>query len=388
MAKFLIKRVIPLLLLVPLPAMAQNGRIPIPFAPVVTPIVITAPGSYVVTRNLVPTPAGAAGPIIVVAVPGGPPGDVQIDLNGMILDNTPNPNDPVIRVTIAGTSEVTLRNGTLIGGSAGIEAFGPGRKLVIEDVKISDFTASAHLAGIHVLDVFNTVIRRCVIIDTVAPGPGAGIFLDGGIPRQATIEDNLIQNTADGIIATPLVAGLEISNNRLLNIQAGGPFGAAINLDGAESCLISQNTIDFVAGAAGLGTGIRLRGALGCKVYNNIVMNTSFHGIEITGGSAGHLVLNNVVRQAAFDGIFVGGSRNHIDRNLLTDNGTSGTGFGLHFGLASTDNNFGRNSAMGNPGGACAFPCSLDLCDDAGPPGAFPNWSFGDNLMPGGICPI
>ena len=44
MTKSWIKWVMPLLLLVPLPAMAVDGQIPIPFAPVVaTPILITVP---------------------------------------------------------------------------------------------------------------------------------------------------------------------------------------------------------------------------------------------------------------------------------------------------------------------------------------------------------
>ncbi|NIM63007.1 MAG: hypothetical protein GTO30_15605, partial [Acidobacteria bacterium] len=74
------KLFVPLLMLVALPAMAQNGRIPIPFAaPVATPIVITAPGSYVVTRNLVPT---GPGPIIIIALPAASTvDDVVIDLN-------------------------------------------------------------------------------------------------------------------------------------------------------------------------------------------------------------------------------------------------------------------------------------------------------------------
>ena len=103
---------------------------------------------------------------------------------------------------------MTIRNGTLVGGSTGIEAFGPARKLVVEDVKISDFTgAGGHVGGIHTLDVFNTVVRRCVIIDAV--GPLAAIFLDGGIPRQATIEDNLIQSmrTRFGRTSSPPHAG-------------------------------------------------------------------------------------------------------------------------------------------------------------------------------------
>ena len=49
-------------------------------------------------------------------------------------------------------------------------------------------------------------------------------------------------------------------------------------------------------------------------------------------------------------------------------------------GVSSVD----VGGAVGNIGGPCFFPpWSPDLCDDAGFPAAGPNWSFGDNLMPG-----
>jgi parallel beta-helix repeat protein len=393
MYRWLIRLFVPMLVLVAIPAMAVDGQIPIPFAsPIATPITITTPGSYVVTQNLVPT---GPGPIIIIAVPG-IPGDVQIDLNGFVLDNTPNAVDPVIQVIIGAASEVTVRNGALTGGSAGIEAFGPGRKLVVEDVKISDFTALGPPAGIYMLDVFNFAIRRNVIVDTAAAPGGPAIWIDGGIPRQGTIEDNLIRRTADGIISLPLAASIEISNNRLIEILPGGPFGAAINLDGAESCLIAQNT--FHGGFLGPVTGINLNFSQGCKIYNNTVVNMGNNGISLFGGSDGNLVLDNVVRSSGADGIFVDGAFNHVEGNVLTGNGAAGVaGFGLHFGPGSFDNTYGRNTSRGNIGaGPCAFVAPVEPCAAIGgggssfPPefcneslGFFGNTSFCDNLMPG-----
>ena len=383
------------LCLAAVPAMAQNGRIQIPFAsPVVTPIVITAPGSYVVTRNLLPT---GPGPIINVAVPLFPGGDVTLDLNGMLLDNSPNPIDPVILVSFLGSSEVTIRNGALVGGTSGIDATGPGipgRKLVIEDVKVSDFTSiGGTIAGIEVVDVTDLVIRRCVIMD--GPG-GPGIFYHGGLPRQATIVDNHIQRTADGIDTIPFVNTLEISNNRINDIFPGGVFGAAINLDGASSCIVSQNTINFVAGAVPPfdGTWIRLgAGSEGCKVYNNTIVGAAGHGIHLPGGSDGNLLLNNVIRRCGGDGMFIEGSENHLVENTSTAN----AGFGLRLGVLSFDNHLRRNMAVGNGGGpsaVCPVPMAFwspDFCD--GPNLVFPmltgpNWTFGDNMMPGAFPPI
>ena len=100
MSRWLIRSLAPLLVLVAIPAMATDGQTPIPFtSPIVTPITITTPGSYVVTQNLVPT---GPGPIISIALPAASlVDDVQIDLNGMVLDNTLNPGFPVITVVVA-----------------------------------------------------------------------------------------------------------------------------------------------------------------------------------------------------------------------------------------------------------------------------------------------
>jgi hypothetical protein len=98
-----------------IPSLAAEGRIPIPFtSPVVTPIVIAAPGRYVLTR---PLKATAPGPVIDVAVGVGVGlSEVDIDLNGFTIDATPFAGAIGIRVTsVAGaTAEVSISpQGTL-----------------------------------------------------------------------------------------------------------------------------------------------------------------------------------------------------------------------------------------------------------------------------------
>ena len=67
------------------------------------------------------------------------------------------------------------------------------RKVVIEDVKVSNFTGGGSSpAGIYLLDVENLAIRRTVVHDDSAPG-GPGIWLDGGLPRQGVIEDSIAE---------------------------------------------------------------------------------------------------------------------------------------------------------------------------------------------------
>ncbi len=187
------------------------------------------------------------------------------------------------------------------------------------------------------------------------------------------------------------MTGIEISNNRIRDILGGGAFGAAINLDGAESCLISQNTISGVFGPAPA-AGIRLNFSRACKVVNNLVsLVTADHGIHLGPGTDGALVLDNVVGGSGGDGLRVEGSANHIERNTLTGN----IGFGLRiFGAAPFNNHVGRNVGSLNGGGGP--PCGIfgfwspELCDDPAffAPLGGPNWSFFDNLMPGGLGPI
>ena len=382
MRKPWLRLLVPLILLAVTPALAVDGQIPIPFGPgpVVTPIVITAPGSYVLTRNITAT---GPGPVISIAAggAGSPPEDVQIDLNGHILDQPADPTAPVIDVVFLGFNEATIRNGTLIGGGAGVTAFGPSRKIVLEQLKISDFSGAAAPGAIYLIDVPNFVIRDNVIMDAPAAGGPAGVFIDGGIPRQGVIEDNEIKRVGDGIIVLPGNTSVEISNNRISDLSFGG-FGAGIWMSGGRNCLISQNLLTGT-GAAGPFYGITLEQTQGCKVHNNVVGDFAGEGIFLTTQSDDNLILDNVTSRNGVNGMFIDGARNHIERNVMNTNGA----FGLRLGPFSFSNNTKGNTAEGNPGGACGFAWSPDFCDDAGPPGGFatPNSSFGDNLMPGGF---
>jgi len=163
---------------------------------------------------------------------------------------------------------------------------------------------------------------------------------------------------------------------------AAGP--GAIVYDVSDSCLIAENTVQNVKG----GSGIYLGDSQGCKIYNNVVRQAERHGIELAGFSDDNLVLDNVSTQNGLDGLRVEGSQNHIERNVLNSNGTSGLpAWGLHFanfGGPLINNTYGRNTGHGNPGppAACVFgggpnPPTTDFCDEG--PGAL---SWIDNFLP------
>jgi parallel beta-helix repeat protein len=330
---------------------AAEGRTPI-FAPTT----ITADGKYIVTRNIGPAPTAL---ITVLST------NVDIDLNGFVLDNGPTPA-PVISIALAGgVEQITVRNGSLKGGSAGIDASVPATKAVFEDLKIQGPGGS----GIHLLDPSSFAIRRNLVTASL----GIGILIDGAATAHSgTIEGNVVRDAAGGILV------FNGSSVALLGNRVEGGAGNGIALVSGDGCLLSENTIERVTG-----TGIDLSNSIGNKLYDNVVREAKFHGIHLDPASNDNLVVMNSATDGGFGlpgghGLFVEGRQNQIDRNILNSN----SGFGLRFAAPSASNTFGRNMARGNLGLA-AGPCASGLfppnsCND----GAV-NSTFGDNLIPG-----
>lgn len=375
-----------ILVLAAIPALAAEGRIPIPFtSPVVTPISITAPGKYILTR---PLKATGGGPILDISVGAGIGlSEVDIDLNGFTLDATPFAGTFGIRATsVPGSSvEVSIRNGSIQGGTNAI-LVAPGgmaavRKVVIEGVRASNTNGDAFVLG----DAQNIVIRNCVIVDVTPAAGGVGaaiqIPVGSGVVRQATIEGNLIRNTKDAIIVMSAAAApstVAILNNRIESIVAGGFWGGeAIHLDNSLGSLISENTIRAIASS-----GIRLNTGDGCKIFDNVVDTLTNSGIVLQGDSDDNLVYRNVVTRAGASALFVGGDRNQIEANVLNSSGR-GLTFDLT-GAVAAGNVYRGNTARGNTGAAfCpAAVCSADFCGFA----VASNQTQGDNWLPATVA--
>jgi parallel beta-helix repeat protein len=382
--------ILALVALVVLPAIAAEGRTPI----YAWQTNITAPGKYIVTRDIFPLICTAP-PIDIVTAPGPPipPGHVDIDLNGFRVAACPG--HPVIHAV--GQDNITIRNGTVMWGDYGVfieadpsDDAARNRKVVIEDVKVMDVL----IAGIQLSGITDFALRRNNVIITDAfqlTQTQEGIVIDGRVgadpyvPIKGTIEDNQVERTGGGITVRG-GSGVAIINNRIEDIAviAQPPAQGAIVYDVSEGGLIAENTVARIAD----GAGIYLGDTHGCKVYNNVVREAANNGIHIAGRSHDNLVLENVVTLCGLDGCLVEGSRNFVDRNLLNINCQSGiqTCWGLHFSaaFAGSDNTFGRNTARGNQGapGSCVagpgpYAPTTDFCDEQ--PG---NGSFNDNYMP------
>ncbi len=251
------------------PLIAGEGRISIPFqAPVTFPISITAPGKYVLTRDLV-GPGGVA--VIEIDAP-----DVEIDLNGKVISN----GFPGIRIELL--AEAVIRNGAIESGGIGIHGVTGLNDVVIEDVHISDVSAQ----GILLNDPDTYVIRRCIIEDLggLLLGQGA-IDIANGANSQGTIESNVIRRTSQHAIVIDSGSGIVIRDNRIREILS---LGILVVGEAVEGVLISENTLQ------GCGVGGIFFFADGSKLINNLVVDSSGDGIHI--GGHDNLILDNVVR--------------------------------------------------------------------------------------------
>lgn len=336
-----------LIFVIALPAIAGEGRTPIHRAGTT----INTSGKYIVTRNLV-NAAATPGPVITIAAP-----DVDLDLNGFVLDNTAHPGlgNNVIDVW-SGLMTVRIHNGELVGGFRGVQVLEV-KKVVIEDLRINDTSDS----GIYLNEVNSFAIRRNVIVKANEPGIQVNFLTEG---TTGTIEDNVIRYCKGGIL---VFSGYSVGilNNRIESTTDPVTLPAAgIYLESCKACLVSQNTINNSAEE-----GIKLFFSSGNKLYNNVIKESAKDGIHIDQGSGDNLILNNVSTNNTQDGLRVEGSYNHIDRNVLNSNGN----IGLNFLNPADFNTFGRNTARGSGSGA----------DFSNWPGALSNDSFGDNLMPG-----
>jgi nitrous oxidase accessory protein NosD len=345
-----------------LPALAGEGRTPI-FA---APTTINSSGKYVVTRNLVNP--GGAGVLINILAP-----DVDLDLNGFILDNSANPGSPVIG---AGPSaSLTIRDGTLIGGFRGVQVI-QGEKVTIEDLKINQ----PQDIGIYLQQVRTLALRRNLIVD--AGTDGIRLQAVPGFAYEGTIEHNIIRDCGTaapggtGIIIYD-ASSLAILHNRIEGIfgPAAPPpaLGSGIYLERVSGSLLAENTIQEVSN-----TGIEIRcdagfgESYGNKLFDNVIHSTQVDGISLTEFCDDHLIVRNVVTHCVFDGIQIGGDFNYIFQNHSTSNFISGGSFGLVFLATANGNTYSQNTARNNTADFADFNFIPPFND-----------SFGDNMMPG-----
>jgi parallel beta-helix repeat protein len=172
----------------PIPPIGWNGTFPIE---------ITMPGSYFLTRNL----TGGGQGLDAIFINGD---DVSLDLNGFRLERQGMDGSPR-GVRVATTADrAVISNGTVLGWTVGIDAFGsPGVR--ITDVRVSGGfiglwsgsggvieDCTVHGNGDIGIIVGAGVVRRCVVFSNVTNGINA--------VGSSLIEDNHLSGNGSGVV--------------------------------------------------------------------------------------------------------------------------------------------------------------------------------------------
>lgn len=269
-------------------ARADEGRLPIHAS-----ATLTQPGYYLVTRDF-------TGFLAVQA------SGVTVDLGGRTV-TVPSGNTGI--AVSSAVARVTIRNGTLLGGTAGI-TFDPvantAASIVIEDVTVNGPSShGAYIQG----GLARVRISRSVFAGT----GGKGIFVGcSDTPCSTVLEDNVVRGAA--------TEGVQIVNAALrMTGCTVGPAGAsAVTVIGSQGALVE-----------------------GCKVFGSPL------GFLVDSGSSGAVVRGNVATGITGAGFWFQGARHSVVGNQSEGNG----GCGITF-TASSSSSYRENTLRGNTGGS------------------------------------
>ena len=190
-----------------------------------TEFLITAPGSYYLTTNIIGVSSESG--IEIEA------NDVTLDLNGFSMTGPPTANFGIL--VFSGYTNTVIRNGIINGwNSINEDIFSEGNDITIEDISVSGAGTGIACLGV------GGVIRGC----TASLNGEYGIYLGGPgylVYGNTCFGDNAIDE-ANG--AAILING---SNNRIENnfVTGSGPagYGIAINT-GITNSVIVRNSVE------------------------------------------------------------------------------------------------------------------------------------------------
>ncbi len=317
-------------------AEAAEARVPL-----YTTTTITAPGTYVLTRNVT-----GAGPLISIQA-----SDVDIDLNGFNLTPTSG-----AAVNAQNQSRISVHDGFIANGTNAVRFDGvdTGR---VERVNVVGSTAAA----LSFTKCNGIVVRDVIVRNTTAEG----VLFDASAsatPGVVEVSDSLFSGIGTIAISLKNAASSLVAKNGINSTGARGML-----FDTCSALTVRDNIVRSTGFA-----GFALIGSSGCQVTGNIVRLPTNEGIIVDQNSNENMIARNQVTGGLITGILVGGDRNVLDRNQSNSNGN----WGIQFNGFSNDNVYRTNMARGNTGGGCAGG-PADFCDQGGG-----NTTFGDNFLP------
>jgi nitrous oxidase accessory protein NosD len=297
---------------------ADEGRIP-----VFEQTTISAPGSYVVTRNI----TAPGGDVVTIDSD-----DVTLDLNGMTLTNSSvSGGDAVIEIS-DGKSNIEIRNGRLSGGSIGIYYYSVANKtrVVVENIEC----IGAADYGIMINPVEYAEVLNCRIVNT---GTGIYLYISPGT-FGGKVVGNWVESCRYAGIGLVGLQGGEVRGNRVYNYShESGNAGIRIVL--GEGNIIEGNTVR-AGPAATNARGIEV--ASGGNLISGNTVSDTYWGIWSGNDKNGNRIVGNVCKGNSI-GIIVTGDFNILDFNQCEGNGT-----GLYLDVPADNNVYRFNMLRGN----------------------------------------
>ena len=297
---------------------------------IVDPCIISAPGSYVVTRNILML----GGEAISVEA-----NDVDLDLNGHVVagGTTMSKHGGAIRQT-ASFRNLRVRNGTVSGGwGAGITAAGAGAW--IEDVTVVGAGGGAIFAG------DDATVVGCTIGSNPMDSTAVNLVQVGNRSRVSRCEISGNSGslalrgvrTGTGALVESTVVGDNSSSGYFCGISV--EYGSIV-----RSCIVRNNT-----GAGGYSYGIQGSAdanVSACVVSRNRLTGTGpIYGISVGSGSriAESAVQTTTAAAGAAYGFYM--TRNGVIECCASRNNAGATGYGF---FLSTNVNLTCCTAWGN----------------------------------------
>jgi len=314
---------------------AGEGRIPI-----WQPVVIGAPGSYVVTQDI----TAASGPILDVRI-----GGVSVDLNGHTI-TVSNMADPVVKISsVMGIDPHPFRiaNGAIVGGMYGIQALNTvPRTLSLADLGITGASTAAvkvdHLGDLEATGI--VVVDTKTAFDMTGPSPTP----DG--QRPAALIRASILHADVGVVCDGVTCG--VMNSAITSC------GTGIRLMAAEGSRVSGNSFDVPGGDVCFnpqpeppGDTIHIQGSPGVHVTGNTLRGWSAstganHGITGDDMSGNALIVDNLISGYGDDGIHTSSHHGLFRSNGIGGNGGNGIWLSGNYCLVD-DNRIGGNMGDG-----------------------------------------
>jgi hypothetical protein len=198
---------------------------------------LTVSGSYYLTTNLFATNNTSDAINIRTNI-----SDITIDLNGfaIVSTNPPSGAGAPVGIRTSGATNITIRNGQIIGFDRAVRVEGPARGILVERLHCQRQSRSGiemdGFAGNP--DATTITVRECVVEDLNGTGEGASVSVDGIVLLNCcgVVDSCVVRNiTSVGSGTSTCINAITATNSFVNNnFLSGGQVGLAITGGGTR----------------------------------------------------------------------------------------------------------------------------------------------------------